>query len=169
MARWRRSIRTTPTTNPWPAVDRYLSVGTLDYPFHPHGNNGKVIGRDGVPLTSTAGADMGFDKFAVNVGPGQTWDVLFDWKDNEDYSPSNPIPAAEPDLQNVTIGMFYGGSPYLGVTEPMPPGIQTLNECGEFYIIAHNHALHQLTSWGVTMTGPITYTRVDPPLPNQCP
>jgi hypothetical protein len=51
----------------------------------------------------------------------------------------------------------------------MPPGIQTLNECGEFYIIAHNHALHQLTSWGVTMTGPITYTRVDPPLPNQCP
>ena len=45
--------------------------------------------------------------------------------------------------------MFYGGSPYLGDTEPMPPGIQTLNECGEFYIIAHNHALHQLTSWGV--------------------
>lgn len=157
------------TTNPWPAVDRYLSVGTLDYPFHPHGNNGKVIGRDAVPLASTGGADMGFDKFAVNVGPGQTWDVLFDWKDNEGYSPSNPIPASEPDLQNVTVGMFYGGSPYLGVTEPMPPGIQTLNECGEFYIIAHNHALHQLTSWGVTMTGPITYTRVDPPLPNQCP
>ena len=48
----------------------------------------------------------------------------------------------------------------------MPPGIQTLNECGEFYIIAHNHALHQITSWGVNMTGPITYTRVDPPLPN---
>jgi FtsP/CotA-like multicopper oxidase with cupredoxin domain len=157
------------STNPWPSVDRYLSVGTLDYPFHPHGNNGKVIGRDAQPLASSGGADMGFDKFAVNVGPGQTWDVLFDWKDNEDYSPSNPVPASEPDLQNVTIGMFYGGSPYLGVTEPMPPGIQTLNECGEFYIIAHNHALHQLTSWGVTMTGPITYTRVDPPLPNQCP
>ena len=49
------------------------------------------------------------------------------------------------------------------MTEPMPPGVQTLNECGEFYIIAHNHALHQLTSWGVNMTGPITYTRVNPP------
>jgi FtsP/CotA-like multicopper oxidase with cupredoxin domain len=156
-------------TNPWPAVDRYLSVGTVDYPFHPHGNNGKVIGRDGVPLATAAGQDLSFDKFAVNVGPGQTWDVLFDWKDNEDYSPTNPVPATEPDLQNVSIGMFYGGSPYLGVTEPMPPGVQTLNECGEFYIIAHNHALYQLTSWGVTMTGPITYTRVDPPLPNQCP
>ena len=33
---------------------------------------------------------MSFDKFAVNIGPGQTWDVLFDWKDNEDYSPDQP-------------------------------------------------------------------------------
>jgi FtsP/CotA-like multicopper oxidase with cupredoxin domain len=156
-------------TNPWPAADRYLSVGTMDYPFHPHGNNGKVVGRDGSPLASGGGADMSFDKFDVNIGPGQTWDLLFNWTDAEGYSPSNPVPASEPDLQNLTIGMFYSGSPYLGVQEPMPPGISTLNECGEFYIIAHNHALNQLSSWGVTMTGPITYTRVDPPLPNSCP
>jgi FtsP/CotA-like multicopper oxidase with cupredoxin domain len=161
------------TLNPLPALDRYLSVGTVDYPFHPHGNNGKVIGRDGTPLANAAGDDMGFDKFAVNVGPGQTWDVLFNWEDAEDYSPSQPIPAEEPNLQDVTIGMFYSGSPYLGVQQELPPGVQTLNECGEFYIIAHNHALHQLTSWGVNMTGPITYTRVnpfppDPPAPDPC-
>jgi hypothetical protein len=158
-----------PTINPYPSVTRYLSVGTEDYPFHPHGNNGKVIGRDGSPLAAGGGEDMGFDKFSVNIGPGQTWDVLFSWKDNEDYSASNPVPASEPDLQNLTVGMFYSDSPYLGVQEELPPGVQTLNECGEFYIIAHNHALHQLTSWGVNMTGPITYTRVDPPLPNSCP
>ncbi len=155
--------------NPLPSITRYLSVGTEDYPFHPHGNNGKVIGRDGAPLAGPAGQDMSFDKFSVNIGPGQTWDVLFSWRDNEDYSQANPIPVAEPNLQNLTVGMFYGGSPYLGVQEPMPPGISTLNECGEFYIIAHNHALYQITSWGVNMTGPITYTRVDPPLPNTCP
>jgi FtsP/CotA-like multicopper oxidase with cupredoxin domain len=158
-----------PVKNPLPSITRYLSVGTEDYPFHPHGNNGKVIGRDGAPLAGPAGQDMSFDKFSVNIGPGQTWDVLFSWKDNEDYSPTNPVPASEPNLQNLTVGMFYGGSPYLGVQEPMPPGISTLNECGEFYIIAHNHALYQITSWGVNMTGPITYTRVDPPLPNSCP
>ena len=157
------------TNNPLPAADRYLSVGTVDYPFHPHGNNGKVIGRDGSPLATATGEDLSFDKFAVNIGPGQTWDVLFNWKDNEDYSPSNPVQVTEPDLQNLTVGMFYGGSPYLGTQEALPPGVQTLNECGEFYIIAHNHALYQMTSWGVTMTGPITYTRVDPPLPNSCP
>jgi FtsP/CotA-like multicopper oxidase with cupredoxin domain len=161
------------TTNPLPAVDRYLSVGTMDFPFHPHGNNGKVIGRDGAPLAAGSGPlspDMSFDKFAVNIGPGQTWDVLFDWRDNEGYdSVTKTVPASEPDLQNLTIGMFYGGTPYLGVQGAMPPGVSTLNECGEFYIIAHNHALYQLTSWGVNMTGPITYTRVDPPLPNTCP
>ncbi len=65
--------------------------------------------------------------------------------------------------------MFYSGSPYLGSQGTLPPGTQTLNQCGEFYIIAHNHALYQITSWGVNMTGPITYMRVDPPLPNSCP
>jgi Multicopper oxidase len=159
-----------PAYHPYPGLTRYLSVGTEDYPFHPHGNNGKVIGRDGWPLESSGGDDLSFDKFAVNIGPGQTWDSLFSWQDPEGYDPTtNPIPIAEPNIQDLEIGMFYGGSPYLGSTEPMPPGISTLNECGEFYIIAHNHALYQITSWGVNMTGPITYTRIDPPLPNSCP
>ena len=164
------NVTPNPAYNPYPALDRYLSVGTEDYPFHPHGNNGKVIARDGAPLEGPGGEDMSFDKFSVNIGPGQTWDVLFNWRDAEGYSSADkPVPASEPDLQNLRVGMFYGGSPYLGETQPMPPGTSTLNECGEFYIIAHNHALYQITSWGVNMTGPITYTRVDPPLPNACP
>jgi hypothetical protein len=157
------------TANPEPALTRYLSVGTEDYPFHPHGNNGTVIGRDGHPTEGPAGQDISFEKFSVPVGPGQTWDVLFNWKDDNSYSPTNPVPVDEPNLANMVIGMFYSGSPYLGVQVTLPTGTSTLNECGEFYIISHNHALYQLTSGGVTMTGPITYTRVDPPLPNSCP
>ena len=163
------SLNPTPQ-NVMPSIERFLSVGTEDYPFHPHGNNGRVIARDGNPLEGPAGEDVSFEKFATNIGPGQTWDVLFSWRDNEGYDPTtHPIPIAEPNLQNLQVGMFYSGSAYLGQTAPMPPGVQTLNECGEFYIIAHNHALYQITSWGVNMTGPITYTRVDPPLPNSCP
>ena len=110
-----------------------------------------VIGRDGNPLESATGQDVSFEKFAVNVGPGQTWDVLFSWRDNEAYdSSSHPIPVAEPNLQDLEVGMFYSGSAYLGDSKPMPPGIQTLNECGEFYIIAHNHALYQI--------GPVMFT-----------
>ena len=73
------------STHPFPGLARYLNVGTEDYPFHPHGNNGLVIGRDGHPLEGAAGQDLSFEKFAINIGPGQTWDVLFKWYDAEDY------------------------------------------------------------------------------------
>ena len=36
--------------HPYGGLARYINVGTETYPFHPHGNNGKVIGRDGNPL-----------------------------------------------------------------------------------------------------------------------
>ncbi len=152
-----------------PGMARYLNVGTEDYPFHPHGNNGLVIGRDGRPLESATGQDMSFEKFAINIGPGQTWDVIFKWYDAEHYDPvTNPVPVTVPSMANEVIGVFYSGSPYLGKKEALPPGTPTLNQCGEYYIISHNHALFQITSWGANMTGPITYMRIDPPTPNNC-
>jgi FtsP/CotA-like multicopper oxidase with cupredoxin domain len=158
------------TAHPYPGRIHYLNVGSENFPFHPHGNNGLVIGRDGQPLAGpgVAGADLSMEKFAVNIGPGQTWDVIFKWYDAENYSLSNPVPVTIPQVNNQEFGMFYSGSPYLGHTGPLPPGASTLNTCGEFYIISHNHALFQITSWGVNMSGPITYVRVDPPLPNNC-
>jgi FtsP/CotA-like multicopper oxidase with cupredoxin domain len=154
--------------HPRPGAIRYFNVGSEEFPFHPHGNNGLVIGRDGRPLAGPAGQDLSFEKFAINIGPGQTWDVLFKWTDAENYSEANPVPVTIPQVNNQEFGMFYSGSPYLGKTGTLPPGASTLNECGEFYIISHNHALYQITSWGVNMSGPITYVRVDPPQPNNC-
>jgi len=158
------------TAHPWPGAIRYLNVGSENFPFHPHGNNGLVIGRDGHALESATGQDLAFEKFAVNIGPGQTWDVLFRWYDAEAYSPtSNPVPVTIPDPANLQLGPWYSGSPYLGELGPLPPNANTLNQCGEYYVISHNHALFQITAWGMTMAGPITYVRVDPPLPNACP
>jgi FtsP/CotA-like multicopper oxidase with cupredoxin domain len=154
--------------HPYPALERFINVGTEEFPFHPHGQNGLVIGRDGNPLVGSGGQDLSMEKFAVNIGPGQTWDVIFKWYDAENYSPSNPVPVIPPDLVNMRLGMFFSGSPYLGQTETMPPGVSTLNQCGEYYIISHNHALFQLDAFGQTMSGPITYLRVDPPMPNNC-
>jgi FtsP/CotA-like multicopper oxidase with cupredoxin domain len=158
------------TSHPLPAVERFINVGTEEYPFHPHGQNGLVIGRDGYPLEGPGNEDLSFEKFAVNIGPGQTWDVLFSWYDAEGYNPTtNPVPVTVPDLANIMVGMFYSGSPYLGVSETLPPGVTTLNQCGEYYIISHNHALFQLDAFGMVMAGPITYLRIDPPTPNTCP
>ena len=156
--------------HPYPGLARYINVGSEDFPFHPHGNNGSVIARDGHPLQSVSGQDLSFEKFSLNVGPGQTWDVLFKWYDAEQYdSAANPVPVTVPEVAAQSFGPFYSGSPYLGQLGTLPPGATTNNQCGEYYIIAHNHALFQITSWGVNMTGPITYMRVDPPLSNNCP
>lgn len=161
---------TDPSYHPYPGAIRYINVGTEDYPFHPHGNNGLVIGRDGRPLEGSGGEDLAFEKFAINIGPGQTWDVIFKWYDAEKYDEmTNPITSAIPDPASLSWGMFTSASPYLGMMGTMPPGMSTMNQCGEYYIISHNHALYQITSWGVTMSGPITYLRIDPPLPNMCP
>jgi len=156
-------------THPDPGAIRYLNVGSETFPFHPHGNNGLVIGRDGRALESATGQDLSFEKFAINIGPGQTWDVLFRWYDAEGYSPANPPPVLVPDPANLQFGPWYSGSPYLGVKGPLLPNANSLNQCGEYYVISHNHALFQITAWGMTMAGPITYVRVDPPLPNACP
>ena len=153
-----------PNYHPLPALTRYLNVGTEDYPFHPHGNNGSIIGRDGKELRTADGKDLSFEKFSINIGPGQTWDVLSKWYDAEELRPdANPVPVQVP--QRCQPGVRH-----VLQRQPVPrertarclPAQQTLNQCGEFYIIAHNHALYQITSWGVNMTGPITYMRVDP-------
>lgn len=158
------------TDHPDPGLARYLSVGTEEYPFHPHGNNGLVIARDGNTLEGPAGQDQSFEKFSFNIGPGQTWDVLFKWYDAEHYNATtNPVPVTVPSVAAEVFGMFYSGSPYLGTVGTKPPGSSTLNQCGEYWIIAHNHALYQITSWGTNMSGPITFLRVDPPTPNNCP
>lgn len=156
--------------NPNPALVRYVGVGTQDFSFHPHGNHSRVIGRDGRPVADAGGADLSFDKFSVPVGPGQTWDVTFDWRNVDNYSAANPIPVTVPQTQNLTVGPYWSGSPYLGNSGPLPPGGEGYSQCGEYYHIAHNHALQQMTSWGgITLSGQATYTRIDPPLPNTCP
>jgi hypothetical protein len=146
-------------------------MNTQDFPFHPHGNDSKVIGRDGMPVTAANGDDLSYDKFSIPVGPGQTWDITFDWQDDNNYSGSvNPVPVTIPQQSNLTYGAYFSGSPYLGTEGALPPGGENYSQCGEYYHIAHNHALQQMTSWGgITLSGQATYTRIDPPLPNTCP
>ncbi len=159
-----------PDTNPLPVLVRYLSVGTTDFPFHPHGNHFRIIARDGRLLKGPANEDLSYEKFTDVVGPGQTIDTLFTWYDANHWDAmTNPIPDPIPPVQDQVFGMWYSGSPYLGMMGAMPPGMMTLNQCGEYYIIAHNHALNQIVAWDIPMAGMATFIRVDPPEPNMCP
>lgn len=153
--------------NPDPAIDRFIGMGVESYPFHPHAFNAEVIGRDGRLTAGPLGEDMTEERFSIPVNPGQTADALYAWTDVYGWDENN-FPVDIPSDQNLVTGPFYG-SPFLGNQDTVPVGAHSVNQCGEFYHIAHNHALQQITGWGVVLVGQVTFTRIDPPLPNNCP
>ena len=154
-------------TNPLPATIRYLNAGTVNYPFHPHGSDERVINKDGQPLEGPAGQDLSYNKFDLNVAPGQTLDVLMDWRDAEHWTDiTNPIPTQIPAITDqllVGTDTWFSESPYLGTKNPAPTTITDNNVCGEYYHIAHSHALQQATNFGATFGGMMTLYRIDPP------
>jgi hypothetical protein len=153
--------------NPDPALDRFIGMGVESYPFHPHAFNARVVGRDGRLTAGPNGEDMTEERFSIPVNPGQTADALYEWTDVYGWD-EDSFPVDIPSDQNLAPGLFYG-SPFLGNQDTVAVGTHSVNQCGEFYHIAHNHALQQITGWGVVLVGQVTFTRIDPPLPNNCP
>ncbi len=155
------------TTNPLPAAIRYLNAGSVNYPFHPHGSDERVINRDGHALQGTAGEDLSYLKYDLDVQPGQTLDVLMDWRDVEQWNPTtNPIPTTLPaitDQMLVGTDTWFSESGYLGTQGALPSYITVNNVCGEYYHVAHSHALEQATNYGATFGGMMTVFRIDPP------
>lgn len=152
-----------PTLNNQPALVRYINFGFREIPFHPHGNHSRLIARDGNFLAGSGNQDLSNEHFSMGIGPGQTWDATLNWRNVENYNPeTNPVPVLIPRDQNLVFGPFFSGSPYLGSGEPLPPGETQYNQCGEYYHLAHNHALNQIVAWGVVNGGQVTFTRVDP-------
>ncbi len=159
------------TTNPLPAAIRYLNAGSINYPFHPHGSDERVVNRDGRVLEGPNTEDLAYKKYLLDVGPGQTLDVLMDWRDVDEWDPAtNPIPTQIPvitDQDLVGPDTWFSESGYLGVKNDLPTNITSNNECGEYYHIAHSHALEQATNYGAAFGGMMTVFRIDPP--NGCP
>ncbi len=145
-----------------PALLRYAAFGPLSYPFHPHSNHERIIGIDGSYLHDGA-SDLSSEKFAVVVNPGQTQDALFSWTNVEDYTSSSDLSVAPPNGLNLTEGDYWSGSPFLGQSSTLNPGINPKSsECGEYYHVAHSHNLSQATNYGASFGGMLTLIRVDP-------
>lgn len=154
--------------NPAPYLFRYVNVSPVPHPFHPHGNHGDVIARDGRLLADASGA-LDVSKFTVTVGPGQTADGLYDWTDVEQFDAvANPVDKLVPlnsqqDLLYANAITYYSGSPYLGLKNSLPIGTTSYNQCGEYYHVLHSHALDEVTTYGAVMGGMLTLERIDPP------
>jgi hypothetical protein len=103
--------------------------------------------------------------------PSQTADTLVSWTDAQAWDPStNTIGVPVPQQQGRFDGAYWSGSPYLGDSTPPKPGATRFNECGEYYHVAHSHALYQVATYDTSMSGMLTMTRIDPPGTNNgCP
>jgi FtsP/CotA-like multicopper oxidase with cupredoxin domain len=155
------------TTNPLPAVIRYVNAGRVNYPFHPHGSDERVVNKDGRALAGTGGEDLSFLKYDIDIDPGQSVDTLMDWRNQEEWDPvTNPIPTELPKVtEQMLVGpdTWFSESPYLGKKNPVPTNLTGNNDCGEYYHVAHSHALQQATNYGATFGGMMTVFRIDPP------
>jgi hypothetical protein len=154
-----------PHTNPLDAMLRYVGVGVAGYDFHPHSNHEHVIAEDGALMKGATGNDNTEGKFNILVGPGATVDATFRWTNEESYSDTNGhrVPVQWPQGLNLQEGDFWSGSPYLGASGLLNPGILTKTQCGEYYHVAHNHDLTQVTNYGITFGGMLTLIKVEPP------
>ncbi len=154
-----------------PAVVRYLNAGPVSYPFHPHVENERVVGQDGRKIVSSSGGDITQDQFDIVMPPGGTVEAFFSWTDAEGWAPTgvngagqnNDIGVPVPHEQDRKNGAYWSGSPYLGYQTPPKATETNFNECGEYYNVAHSHALFQATNYGASMGGMLTMIRIDPP------
>jgi FtsP/CotA-like multicopper oxidase with cupredoxin domain len=153
--------------NPLPALVRYLNAGMTNHPFHPHGNNLRVVARDGRLLSGPSGEDTSFENFSTAIGSGQTYDLLVQWNDAEGWTPvGNPVPVTIPGWKNTIYkddNTFFSGSPYLGYQGDLPVGTTSYNQCGEFYFPWHSHALNEFQNFDEGFGGLATVWRIDPP------
>jgi hypothetical protein len=156
-----------PVNNPLPALVRYANAGLANHPFHPHGNDLRVIARDGRLLRGPIGEDASLEEFTHTTGSGTTYDMLFRWDDVDPWITGGaPVPVTIPGLQNLVFkdgATFYSGDPRLGYQGELPVGVTGNNQCGEFYFPWHSHAVFEFTSFDEGFGGLATVVRIDPP------
>ena len=116
-----------------------------------------------------SGNDLSYETFSFTIGSGQTWDQTYHYDNQEHFdASSNPIPVTMPQLQNLTFkdnATYYSGSPYLGQKGQLPVGTTSYNECGEYYMVMHSHALYEVANYDAGFGGMLTLERIDPLTP----
>lgn len=170
---------TNPSSSALPVLVRYANAGSVNHPFHPHGDHLQVIAQDGGLLDPPARIET----FTRTIAAGQTYDLLFSWTNVENWltcttppcgpgSPggqdtgAGPLPVAIPGLQDLVFKddvTFYSGDPHLGFVDDLPAAVTSFGECGEFYFPWHSHALDTVQNFDEGFGGMLTLVRVDPP------
>lgn len=74
-----------------------------------------------------------------------------------------PIPVILPDNQQLTFGIHWSGSPYLGGLGALPPGEGGFNPNGGFFYMWHSHNEKEITNYDIFPGGLLTMMVVEAP------
>lgn len=163
---------------------RMIGGGRDLHPFHTHGNNHIIIARDGRLLKSalSASPDLAVSDFTTTSIPGETVDAIWTWTGEKlgwdiyghapgdplqpnEYAPDHgkPFPVALPNQQDLTDGMFWSGSPFLGTSGSLPPGEGGFNPYAGLFFMWHSHAEKEITNNNIFVGGMATMAVILPP------
>lgn len=114
-----------------------------------------------------SGKGLGWDIYGTgteyahtcNDNNGDTYDDM-----THEYCPDHgkPVPVALPTYQELTIGGFYSGSPYLGVMGALPPGQGGLNPDAGYTYMWHSHTEKEMTNYDIFPGGMMTMLIIVP-------
>ncbi|MAG32889.1 MAG: hypothetical protein CL908_18585 [Deltaproteobacteria bacterium] len=121
------------------------------------------------------GEDLGFDIYGTAAdGLPHTCNEIADTDPSpgsagfdpvtHEYCPDHgkPLPVILPEFQDLTLGAFWSGTPFLGALGDLPPGEGGLNIAGGLYHIWHSHSEAELVNNGVFPGGILTFCVVLP-------
>jgi hypothetical protein len=120
--------------------------------------------------------------FTQTVHPGGTVDAIFTWTGDKlgwdfyghqasdplepgEYAPDHgkPFPVVLPGEQELTFGEQWSGSPFLGDSNALPPGIGGLNPNAGYFFMWHSHNEKEMTNYNVFPGGMMTHVVVEHP------
>ncbi|MDD2700778.1 MAG: multicopper oxidase family protein [Sideroxydans sp.] len=164
---------------------RVVNAGRDLHPLHTHGNNFTIIAHDGRMLESAPGAgpDLGQSEFTLRAVPGETFDTIFEWTgerlgwdmyghtsasdpmEPHEYAPDHgkPIPVVLPNLQDLSFGAHYSGSPFLGNFGALPPGGALINLNAGYFHMWHSHNEREIVNNDIFPGGMMTMLVIEPP------
>ncbi len=114
------------------------------------------------------GKNLGWDIYGTSNGHTCTpdangysieTDTRGEWCADHD----KPFPVVLPNQQDVQIGEYYSGSPYLGKFGVLPQGHPGLNENGGYFHIWHSHNEKEITTNNVFPGGMKTFLIIEAP------
>lgn len=125
-----------------------------------------------------SGRKLGWDIYGT--GPGYDHDCdgnTTDMGTPEDFDPvtreycpdhGKAIPVNLPGVNELTLGGYWSGSPYMGDVGDLPPGEGGLNPNGGYFFVWHSHAEKELTTFDIFPGGSLsamivlpTYVTID--------